>query len=72
MGLNYDKLPTRGKITSDGEQVKNCVCGGRRYVEYEEARLYHIFCESCDLEAWKKCNSLDEAIKHFNELSLIN
>jgi len=72
MGLDYDKLPKRGKKTSDGEKVKDCVCGGRRYVEYEEARLYGIMCEFCNLRAWKKCSSLDEAIKHFNELSLIN
>ena len=57
----------------DGEKVKDCPCGGRRYVEYcDEARLYHIFCEKCDLEAYKLASSLDDAINDFNELNLIN
>lgn len=71
MKLNYDELPNRGKIASDGEKVKNhgiTACGGRCYVFYDENRQYHVECEKCGTLITYKARSLDYAIKLWNDM----
>ena len=66
----YDKLPTRGKETSDGERTKKhgASCGGRCYVFYDEDRVYHVECENCGMLVTYKTTSLDMAIKIWNDI----
>lgn len=66
--INYDKLPTRGKITSDGEKARDCACGGRCYVFYDEDRTYRVDCERCGTIVVFKSTSQDSAIKIWNEI----
>jgi hypothetical protein len=68
--VNYDKLPSRGKITSDGEETKRhgTSCGGRCYVFYDEDRQYHVECENCGTIVTFKTTSLDMAIKIWNDM----
>ena len=66
MNDNYDTLPKRGKITSDGIKIKNCKCGGLTYASYEEDRIYNIICTKCGKEMCIKQNSMDAVIKQFN------
>ena len=68
--INFDKLPSRGKETSDGEKAKNhgVTCGGRCYVFYDEDRQYHVECESCGVIVVYKSRSLDLAIKIWNDM----
>lgn len=69
--VNYDKLPPRGKVTSDGQKTKNHgkSCGGRCYVFYDENRRYRVECEKCGTLAKFQTNSLDLAIKIWNDMS---
>ena len=64
--MEYDKLPTRGKVTSDGDEARECDCGGRCYVFYDEGKRYHVECENCGTVATYKTVSLDAAIKAWN------
>lgn len=68
--MNYDELPSRGKVTSDGEKTKNhgISCGGRCYVFYDESKQYHVECENCGTIVTFKTNSLDWAIKIWNDM----
>ncbi len=66
--INYNKLPTRGKITSDGEKTRNCACGGRCYVFYDEDRTYRVDCEHCGVIVTFKSSSQDKAIKIWNDI----
>lgn len=68
--INYDKLPSRGKEASDGEKTKNhgISCGGRCYVFYDENRWYHVECEKCGTLVKYRTNSLDLAIKIWNDM----
>ncbi|HBC94804.1 MAG TPA: hypothetical protein DCZ10_18380 [Pelotomaculum sp.] len=68
--INYDKLPSRGKETSDGEKTKNhgISCGGRCYVFYDENRWYRVECEKCGTLVKYRTNSLDLAIKIWNDM----
>ena len=68
--MNYDKLPTRGKETSDGEKTKKhgISCGGRCYVFYDEDCKYHVECENCGTLVSFKTISLDMAIKLWNDM----
>jgi hypothetical protein len=71
MKINYDELPTRGKVSSDGEQTKkhgNSVCGGRCYVFYDENKTYRVNCEKCGTLVTYKARSLDWAIKIWNDM----
>lgn len=64
--MDYDKLPLRGKISSSGEEVKNCSCKGSCYVFYDEDRWYHVECQNCGVICELKADSLDSAIKKWN------
>ena len=64
--MNYNELPSRGKSTSDGEKTRDCHCGGRCYVFYDESERYHVECERCGEVAKYKTNSADKAIKVWN------
>ena len=64
--MDYEELGSRGKITSDGEITRNCLCGGRCYVFYDESERYHVECEHCGEIAKFKANSTDKAIKKWN------
>jgi Fe2+ or Zn2+ uptake regulation protein len=66
--MNYDELPSRGKVTADGEKTKNHACGGRCYVFYDENRQYHVECEKCGTLVTFKARSLDWAIKIWNDM----
>lgn len=68
--VNYDKMPSRGKETSDGEKIKNhgISCGGRCYVHYDENRVYRVECEKCGNLVSFKTSSLDLAIKLWNDM----
>lgn len=68
--MNYDKLPMRGKVTSDGEKTKKhgISCGGRCYVFYDENEQYHVECENCGTLVNYKARSLDLAIKRWNDM----
>jgi DNA-directed RNA polymerase subunit RPC12/RpoP len=69
--MNYDKLPSGGKVTSDGEKTKNhgtTCCGGRCYVFYDENRKYHVECEKCGSLVTYKARSQDEAIQIWNKM----
>ena len=66
--MNYDKLPTRGKLTSDGEKTRNCACCGRCYVFYDEDRTYRVDCEHCGMIITFKSSSQDKAIKIWNDI----
>jgi transcription elongation factor Elf1 len=68
--MNYDKLPTRGKETSDGVKTKKhgITCGGRCYVFYDEDREYHVECENCGTIVTYRTTSLDRAIKIWNDI----
>jgi hypothetical protein len=69
MQYDYDELPTRGKILSTGEKLRECnSCGGRTYMFYDENRNYHIECEDCDETHKLIAKSLDEAMTQWNEL----
>jgi len=65
---NYDELPSRGKITSDGEKIANHhgQYGGRCYMFYDEKGRYRVECEECGTVARFKTSSLDLAIKTWN------
>jgi len=67
---DYDKLPSRGKETSDGEKTSNhhSLCNGRCYVFYDEDRQYHVECERCGTLVIFKANGLDRAIKIWNDM----
>lgn len=67
---NYDDLPSRGKIASDGEKVKNhgMFCGGRIYISYEEDRWYLVHCEHCGEIVKVRTDSMDMAIKIWNDM----
>jgi len=66
----YEKLPSRGKVTSDGEKTKNhySECGGRCYVFYDENKQYHVECEKCGTVAIYSAPSMDFAIKMWNDM----
>lgn len=68
--VDYDKMPSRGKETSDGEKTKNhgISCGGRCYVHYDENRVYRVECENCGNLVSFKASSLDLAIKLWNDM----
>lgn len=68
--VDYDKMPLRGKETSDGEKTKNhgISCGGRCYVHYDENRWYRVECEKCGNIVKFKSDSLDLAIKIWNDM----
>jgi hypothetical protein len=66
--MKYDKLPARGKITSDGEKTRDCACGGRCYVFYDEDRIYRVDCEHCGTIVVFKSSSQDRAIKIWNDI----
>ena len=66
--MNYDQLPSRGKVTSDGEYTKPCWCSGRCYVFYDENENYHVECENCGVVVRYKTNSADWAIKMWNDM----
>ena len=66
--ISYDELPKRGKVTSDGERIRNCACGRRCYATYLESGLYKIECERCGLLVIFKARSLDWAIKIWNDI----
>lgn len=69
MKINYDKLPTRGKETSDGEKTrKHGACGGRCYVFYDENRWYRVECENCGTLKKFRADGLDLAIKAWNDM----
>lgn len=68
MKIKYDKLPERGKVTSDGEHTRKCHCGGRCYVFYDEAREYRVECENCGTIVRYKAGSQDRAIKLWNDM----
>ena len=62
--MNYDELPKRGKVTSDGIETRKCkACGSRCYVFYDECEQYHVECEKCGIIHAFEAHSLDEAIK---------
>jgi len=63
----YDELPSRGKVTHNGEKTKDCKCGGRCYVFYDENRFYHVECEKCGIRASFTEKSQDNAIRLWNE-----
>jgi len=67
-GLTYAELPRRGKVTSNGERIRNCACGRRCYATYLEAGLYKVECEQCGLLVIFKARSLDWAIRIWNEI----
>ncbi|MBP8037975.1 MAG: hypothetical protein KAY47_00350 [Prevotella sp.] len=66
--VNYDKLPDRGKITSDGEHIAKHKggCDGRCYVFYDENTRYRVECEKCGTAARFKTYSMDNAIRTWN------
>ena len=64
--MNYVKMPSRGKITSDGEWAKDCGCGGKAYVFYDEDATYNVECENCGTVLRLITSSLDGAIKFWN------
>lgn len=66
--MNYDELPSRGKVTADGEKTRKCGCKGRAYVFYDEDRKYHVECEKCGWVVAYKAPSLDIAIKMWNDM----
>ena len=68
--MNYNELPSRGKLTSDGEETKKhgISCGGRCYVFYDENQQYHVECENCGTIVTFKTISLDYAIKLWNDM----
>lgn len=68
--MNYDNLPSRGKVTSDGEKTKDHYkdCGGRCYVSYDENKQYHVECEKCGTVAIYASTSMDLAIKMWNDM----
>jgi len=68
--MDYDKLPNRGKETSCGEKTKRhgISCGGRCYVSYDENRWYTVHCENCGEIAKFRTNSMDWAIKIWNDM----
>ena len=66
--MEYDKLPSRGKATVDGEETRKCGCGGRCYVFYDEERRYRVECENCGTVVNYKTHSLDMAIKLWNDM----
>ncbi|MFA5385083.1 MAG: hypothetical protein WC364_10540 [Eubacteriales bacterium] len=67
--INYDKLPTRGKETSEGEKTrKHALCGGRCYVFYDENRRYRVECENCGTLKKFRADGLDLAIKKWNDM----
>lgn len=70
MKINYDKLATRVKQTSDGELAKNhgITCGGRCVVFYDEDALYHVECEKCGWLVSFLTTSHDRAIKLWNDM----
>lgn len=67
-GQIYGELPSRGKVASDGEKARNCVCGGRCYVSYDEEKLYRVDCERCGILTAFRASSLDRAIKIWNDI----
>ena len=66
--INYDELPSRGKVTSDGERIRKCHCGGRCYVNYDEDRKYSAYCENGGHIVSFRASSMDLAIKVFNDM----
>ena len=66
--MNYDDLPTKGKITSDGEKIRNCHCGGRCYVSYDENQMYSVYCENGGHIVSFRTIGLDIAIKMWNDM----
>jgi len=67
--MDYDKMPSRGKITSYGEQTKrHGICRGRCYVHYDENRWYRVECENCGDILKFKADSLDMAIEIWNDM----
>lgn len=70
--MNYDELPKRGKELSTGEKLRECNnCGERCYMFYEENRKYKVECEECGEVHWFEANSLDNAMKQWNELIIL-
>jgi transcription elongation factor Elf1 len=67
--MDYDELPSRGKVTAFGEKTKNHKCSGKCYVFYDEDRNYHVECEHCGTVASYKTNSLDSAIEIWNDMT---
>jgi ribosomal protein L37E len=66
----WESLPSRGKVTSDGEQTKphHSACRGRCYVHYEENGLYRVECEKCGTLVTFRTRSMDWAIKIWNDM----
>ena len=70
--MNYDELPNRGKLTSEGIKTKNHNCSGRCYVFYDEAEQYHVECENCGVIVKYKTNSQDKAIEIWNAMEVFH
>lgn len=68
--IDYDKLPKYGKETWDGEKTKKhgISCGGRCFVFYVEDRWYQVECEKCGTLVYFRSDSLDHAIKIWNDM----
>jgi Fe2+ or Zn2+ uptake regulation protein len=64
--MKFDALPSRGKITADGEETQKHNCGGRCYIFYDENAKYHVECETCGVVKEIKARSLDSAIRIWN------
>ena len=64
--MNYDELPSRGKMTSYWEKIRDCDCGGRAYINYDENREYSVYCEKGGYVCSFKTTSLDMAIRLWN------
>lgn len=66
--VNYDELPSKGKVTSNGERIANHKgeCHGRCYVFYDENTRYRVECEKCGTIVRFKTYSLDNAIRTWN------
>ena len=71
MAFDYDVMPSRGKIDSEGNPMRECNnCGNRTYMLYEEDENYKVVCEYCDEVHSFKANSMDRAMKKWGEMQL--
>lgn len=59
----------RNRISSTGEKIKDCICGGRCEMQYNEGGEYKVICEKCGPLSRFYAKSFDEAIKIWNEKS---